>query len=240
MFAQSELVIRNKRCRFLSAADITQQWRDANALQQQNRLLAQRGAELEQTLANIHAICRQRVLLRTKNRAHDVLGQRLSLLLRVLQQDASLPEDLLLDLTDELLDAIKSEDAQTPQEELRVLQETFDLIGVTVSFSGPLPEEPARAAAVVEIVREAVTNAVRHATATRIDVRAEVFQQGYRFTITDNGTPPDKPVPEGGGIGGMRKRAARFGGQIDIETQPQFKITVRLPKGGQDDKGTDR
>lgn len=240
MFAKSDLVIGQKRYLFLSATDIAQQWRITQDLQRQNLLLAQRGAELEQTLENIHAICRQRVLLRAKNRAHDVLGQRLSLLLRALQQDESLPENLLSTLADELLGEIKSDAAQTPREELRVLQETFGLIGVAVDFLGPLPEESKQAAAVIGIVREAVTNAVRHATAVRVDIRAEMAPPGYRLTITDNGTIPAKPIAEGGGIGQMRRSAARFGGRIDIETQPQFKITVQLPRGGHDDESPDR
>ncbi|MCL2670861.1 MAG: hypothetical protein FWF10_02365 [Clostridiales bacterium] len=49
--------------------------------------------------------------------------------------------------------------------------------------------------------------------------------------ISDNGRPPAKPVMEGGGIGGMRSKAAVLGGMLTVITEPRFVLRAELPGG---------
>lgn len=98
--------------------------------------------------------------------------------------------------------------------------------------------------AVVHIVRESLTNVVRHADATR--VRVELGRAGDRLTLSvqDDGCgwaeAPDAPEsedaarpPQDGGFGlvGMRLRAADLGGRLQVTAAPGegTRVCVDLP-----------
>lgn len=74
------------------------------------------------------------------------------------------------------------------------------------------------------LLREALTNAVRHAGATRVDVRVTNHRDAATIVVEDDGTGPGpSPGTEGAGIRGMRERARRLGGTV--------RITGREPSG---------
>ena len=68
----------------------------------------------------------------------------------------------------------------------------------------------------IEIIQEAVTNAVRHGFATEVNVRISDQQQFCQLQITDNGYPPSEPIIEGGGISGIRDKVKAVYDDIGI------------------------
>jgi signal transduction histidine kinase len=66
------------------------------------------------------------------------------------------------------------------------------------------------------IVVEALTNVVKHAQATRAEVRATVGDGMLRVTVRDDGTGGADPY--GHGLVGMRDRAAALGGRLEIDS----------------------
>ena len=110
-----------------------------------------------------------------------------------------------------------------------MLQETFQGMDVAVEIRGELPTDLVIADSFAEIAVECVTNAVRHGYATHIQFH--FFQNDcWRMTVTDNGIPSAKPIREGGGIGGMRRRITRLGGVMELYTIPRFRIELTVPK----------
>ncbi|WP_037814728.1 sensor histidine kinase [Streptomyces sp. NRRL S-1022] len=103
----------------------------------------------------------------------------------------------------------------------------------------PLP--PALARHVLAIVTEALENAHRHASATRVDVRAAADGRLLRLTIHDDGTglPPGTRLEElrdSGHFGllGMVERAAQAGARIRIgkgthERGTEVRLDIPLP-----------
>ncbi|GIL41782.1 sensor histidine kinase [Roseiterribacter gracilis] len=94
----------------------------------------------------------------------------------------------------------------------------------------PLPA-PIDATAAM-ILREAVTNVVRHASATRCAVTIVRGKDGVvRLTVEDDGQGSGV-VREGTGLAGMRARAAALGGVLSIEPAAATggtRLTVRFP-----------
>ena len=93
-------------------------------------------------------------------------------------------------------------------------------------------DPPARTReALMRILREAVTNAVRHADAS--EVLVEVSHDGpLRLRIRDNGRGFDPAQAHGGyGLAGMRERARALGGDLRLSSQPGSgtEIEVVLP-----------
>ncbi len=83
----------------------------------------------------------------------------------------------------------------------------------------------------LSIVREALSNASRHAQARRIDVLLGRTPIGPVLEIADDGVgfAPDRPVPEGHhGLANMRARAQVIGGQLEIDSRPGAGTRVRL------------
>jgi PAS domain S-box-containing protein len=77
------------------------------------------------------------------------------------------------------------------------------------------------------IAQEAVTNVLRHASATRVDVTLTALVDGLILRVRDDGrgfVPPgeDEPQPADAHLGliGMRERAAGAGGKLAIRSEP--------------------
>ena len=223
------LLMGRRTCILLIADDVTAQWDAVTLLARQNEALEQRGRELRHTIEHLRTICEAEEIARSKDRVHDLLGQRISLLLRALRESQKPDETLLLDFANSLPTALREDRKPSPVRRLEMLQETFRGMEVDVEIQGALPKDEAVADTFAEIAVECVTNAVRHGYATRIQFN--FFQNScWRMTVTDNGIPPAKPIREGGGIGGMRRRIAQLGGVMELYTVPRFRIELSVPK----------
>jgi PAS domain S-box-containing protein len=85
---------------------------------------------------------------------------------------------------------------------------------------------------VLRILGEALTNARRHAQASRVRVRVWRSEAGLHAEVSDDGRgfdPGDHPPSSAGrGITGMRERAALLDAHLDILSDPQAGTTIRL------------
>ena len=232
MFTKTELEIKNKPYVQLTAADITRRWMLTAQLQRQEELLKHRGDEIKDTIANLHVLSRENEIQRTKLRAHDVLGRRLTLLLRVMRGEQTPDYDLIRTQSLKLLDDLKQgQSAVSPDDRIDSLRQTFEMFGVDIQIDGELPEDDTKGHIFADIINESVTNAVRHGFATKVSVQIGHSDDSCRLEISDNGFPPAKPIVEGGGIGGMRSAIARHGGVLEVIAHPRFLIRVGLPRG---------
>ncbi|MER8031649.1 sensor histidine kinase [Streptomyces bauhiniae] len=81
------------------------------------------------------------------------------------------------------------------------------------------------------VVREAVTNVVRHSRATRCEITVESAEERARLTITDNGTVTPTPSTDGTGLKGLTERLAAASGSLTAGPAPGggFTVTAELP-----------
>ncbi|HKH43695.1 MAG TPA: GAF domain-containing sensor histidine kinase [Thermoanaerobaculia bacterium] len=107
--------------------------------------------------------------------------------------------------------------------------------GLTVRFKARgLKDERLPAAvetALYRVVQEAVTNVVRHAAATRIDVLVERRDGRVLAMVEDNGNgfvPATAGERERLGLIGMRERAEALGGTLTIESAPGEGTTIAV------------
>jgi two-component system, NarL family, sensor histidine kinase UhpB len=84
-------------------------------------------------------------------------------------------------------------------------------------FDGALPAlAPDAELVVYRVAQEALTNAVRHADATRVDLHLERTEAGVRLRVADDGRGLEADGPPGGGLRGMRERALMIGADLRI------------------------
>jgi len=86
----------------------------------------------------------------------------------------------------------------------------------------------------LRIAQEAISNAIRHANPTFLNVLLQSNPTEFVLEIDDNGTGINKAhlgSSEGFGLGNMRERAKQLGAELDIRTAPGggTSVIVRLP-----------
>jgi signal transduction histidine kinase len=132
---------------------------------------------------------------------------------------------------------MESEQPEPPPRLTRVgeLFEPVRLAGVevTVRVVGDIERlPPGLEMATFRIVQEAVTNVLRHASASRVvDCLLEVEDAALRLEVVDDGRGAEPRQPDGHGHTGMRERAQMYGGTLDIGPQPGggFAVKAALP-----------
>jgi len=109
---------------------------------------------------------------------------------------------------------------EAPRVEVRVTGDAYDL--------PPQVENH-----LLRVALEAVTNAVKHARATRIDVEFSFAPDRVELKVSDDGRGFDAerlPPPSSGhfGLFGMRERAEKLGGQLAIRSRPGEGSAIHL------------
>jgi signal transduction histidine kinase len=113
----------------------------------------------------------------------------------------------------------------------------------------PRALDPAIAEDVGAIVREAIANAFKHASATSVTVTITYAATALRITVSDDGRGIDAPVLLAGGadghwgMPGMRERAARIRSQFSIGNRAQgsaVELNLNGARAWQHERRTDR
>ena len=92
--------------------------------------------------------------------------------------------------------------------------------------AGPL-NDPRAESLIFRVAQEAVTNAVRHAEANRIELSLRRTGDRVALRVRDDGRGFDPDASEAGvGIGGMRDRLALLGGELALSSAPGRGTTV--------------
>lgn len=80
------------------------------------------------------------------------------------------------------------------------------------------------------VIREALSNVVKHSDADKISITIREFSQFYQMVFLDNGSRYQKKAIAGLGLDNMKERVAAFRGNINIQTGQGFKIFISIPK----------
>lgn len=174
---------------------------------------------------------------------HDLLGHTLStitlkaaLAARLAERDPARAaeemrevESISRQATQEVRGAVAGYRARSLAEELESARAALDAAGVEFEIEGAVPELSALEEGVLALVlREALTNVVRHAGAQKCKVVFAIDESGdLRLEIVDDGRGAQGP--EGSGLLGMRERLASLGGKLQRITDAGTRLVIRLP-----------
>jgi signal transduction histidine kinase len=85
---------------------------------------------------------------------------------------------------------------------------------------------------ILSIFKEGVNNIARHSACSAATIYISLEKQWLTLTLNDNGQGFDVTNPtEGNGLGNMRQRAAKLGGELKITSQSGqgVRLTLRVP-----------
>ena len=92
---------------------------------------------------------------------------------------------------------------------------------------------PAHSIELLQIAREAISNALRHGAASKISIHLSATTAGLHLTLHDNGSgfDPAQTRSTGHGLANMRDRAAQLGASLHLESSPTTGtlLTLTLP-----------
>lgn len=235
--SEEPFLLHGRPYRQIMAVDITREFGLLEDLLHNNLVLQSNNQQLEGLLENIEVVQTAKETYKLRNRIHDVLGQRLSILHMYLQQmDSEVappPVDELLPMLEDIVQDFTGREHKDPKLNLEHICNALELVGTKLHIEGELPTLPAVANVFLQIIREATTNAIRHGQATNIYIQLRDDEHFYYMDITNDGSvPPQTPqnLREGDGIGGMRFKLKEISGQVEIQTQPRFGLKIKAPK----------
>jgi two-component system sensor histidine kinase DesK len=173
---------------------------------------------------------------------HDVLGHTLSVIIlkselagKLIDRD---PERAKAEIADveqtsraalaDVRSTIRGYRAHSLETELKQAKATLETAGVAVlSESHEVRLTPAQESVVALVVREAVTNVVRHAQARNCHLRLMPVNGNCRLEIQDDGRGGG--AVEGNGLRGMRERIEALGGTLERENRVGTKLSIQFP-----------
>ncbi|MGK0274917.1 MAG: two-component system sensor histidine kinase DevS [Ilumatobacter sp.] len=110
------------------------------------------------------------------------------------------------------------------------VEQAVDRLGFrpTLVLDGPLGAVAEKQVVELEAtVREALSNAARHAGASAVEVRVEVTHASVNLAVIDDGSGVDPARPHGNGLRNMAERASRLGGSFELDTAEAGGCTLR-------------
>ncbi|WP_431835690.1 sensor histidine kinase [Cellulomonas sp. Y8] len=210
--------------------------------------------ELDRAREAAGAVSAMRERLRLAGEVHDLQGHHLQVVA------------LQLELAERLIER----DPAAAAEQIRTARASVDEAragtrDLATRFRGvPLPDELANAADLLRaaghevhvqvgpgaehapadvlgpLVRESVTNVLKHGGGTRARISLRRDGDRWRYAIAndrDPGSARDATAPGGTGIAAIRDRIGALGGEVHVRRDEEFELTVAVPVGAGEGAG---
>lgn len=223
----------NPRGLILTMLDITEEWNLQVQEAASRAELKRAESALRELMTTVESIARKDALAKMRSMVHDVMGQRLSIIHRLLEEFPGETQVCMVSsVIQAMMDDISRAEIADPATELSSIIETLSLVGVALKVSGELPENDTISRLLVNIIRESSTNAIRHSHATYVEVSI-IHANGFlEMSVSSDGFPISAIATERTGIKGMRDALGDIGGELKITQDPLFSLEVRIPFGG--------
>lgn len=103
------------------------------------------------------------------------------------------------------------------------------LIGVGLNVSGVLPDDDKYTPLICNVLSECMINTFRHAWGDMVYADCS-FDGETKIVIHNNGRRPSEEINLRGGLKHLHDYAETLGAKITIESLPEFKLTLTIPK----------
>lgn len=163
-----------------------------------------------------------------RNLHHEPIVRKLRDLLALIDGTVDTVQRISAELRPQLLESMGLAAA------VEVLAEQFEErtgIRCIVEAEGEFPLRPQDGMQVYRIIQESLTNVMRHAGASRVDIRLGIDDEEMSVSVQDNGrgiADAEKESPHAFGMVGMRERARVLGGNLTVSGAPKMGTVVQL------------
>ncbi|HSH58993.1 MAG TPA: sensor histidine kinase [Acidimicrobiales bacterium] len=224
---------------------------------QETEALTERAAALEREREREAQIAVAQERARIARELHDLVAHSMGVIViqsqgaqRVLERDAEAVRDALVSIEAAgrqgmaelrrllgMLTSVDEAQELSPQPTLERLDELVERVrapglAVDLQRNGTVrPVPPGVELAAYRIVQEALTNVLKHARATRVEIKLEYLPTRIDVEVTDDGAGAPAPSANGRGLLGMRERVSVYGGMLEVGEVPGsgFRVLASLP-----------
>ena len=208
--------------------DITEVYKLHQKLNEQNKKLKENNKKILLSIDNIEELEKEKNLLKLKNKYHDILGQNLSILQQYLNRKNISQEnfeEIKFMIQKMFIDIEDTDDTNINLENLIKIHKKN---GTDIIIDGKLPQNKKVAKVFFEIIREATTNAIRHAGSSKVFVNIKETLEETYMIITNDGRKSNEFITENQGIKDMRRKVEKLGGMFYISTAPEFSVNISI------------
>ncbi len=237
-FSKTQLPISGRQYVQTMAANITSLHKVSEELAESNATLEQQQRRLKKLIEGMIEITREEEILAVKVHIHNELGRCVLAGRRGLKDPIGEGVTQALALWGEVANQLEISAAETTPnagETLQHLTELAALLGCAIEIDGNLPKNEEIAYLLLTAVREAVTNAVRHAGASRVTVKLKQNNGTFCAQIADNGGYCPPQITEGSGLTSLRSRIRQAGGELNILCEGGVSLHLQLPLSREED-----
>ena len=219
----------------ITGTNITEETRLRRELEEDNLRLKAMNRRLRQYGQDVQEATREKEILRAKTRVHDEIGHALLQTRQFLSGTQGDAESVCAAWRQNVRLLLGKYADEQHVDTFDQLARAAYTIGVTIERCGVFPAEGTENAQLVETAaHECLTNLVRHAGGTRLEIVGEKAASGWRIRYLNDGSTPSGPIVEGSGLSALRTRTEAADGKMDIEYAPRFELTLALPEERQE------
>lgn len=214
------------------------------------------GRQLLQFAHQVESAAQAEERNRISRQLHDDIGHRLIRIkmmmeaaLHIVPQDSGRGMDMLHQIRDQLGESMEQMRSAVKQMNPvrrimddysldRLLEETGRETGIETDLilqGIPYPLYPSQQVVLYKNAREAITNAIRHGEAKRIQIILHYGDQDVRMEVSNDGTVQEPagheaaPDRQGIGMSSMVERTQVVGGTLEVRRTVPFTVITRLP-----------
>ena len=230
-FERVRLGMSGKTVYQITGTNITEEAQLQRELEEDNLRLKNMNRRLRQYGQDVQEATREKEILRAKTRVHDELGHALLQTRQFFSDTQGDAESVCAAWRQNVRLLLGKYADEQRFDAFAQLARAAQAIGVTIERRGVFPAEGTESAQLVETAaHECLTNLVRHAGGTRLEIIGEKVASGWRIHYLNDGSAPSGPIVEGSGLTALRARTEAAGCAMDIEYAPHFELTLTLPQ----------
>lgn len=221
------LLIDGRKIWELVAYDITERYRKSLELEERSAHLKEVNRNIRAYTRELNAIVREEEVLAAKIRIHDDVGRALLSLKSYLIRGGD--RDSLIELWRFTAGILKGEnEPDDSADPIEALREAADAVGVKLNLIGEIPDELRSLIAIA--IHECLTNTVKHADGTELTVVMTETDGVTEAVFTNDGKAPEGEISEKGGLKSLRTAVEKLRGEMELSSQPQFTLTIRVDR----------
>ena len=230
-FERTRMALSGQSVYQITGTNITEEARLQRELEKDNLRLKTMNLRLRQYGQEVQELTREKEILRAKTRVHDEIGHVLLQTRQFLSGARGDAESICAEWRQNTHLLLGKYADEKPLDTFEQLSLAARAIGVTIERSGAFPEDGTENAHLIEsAAQECLTNLVRHAHGTRLEIFGEATANGWEIRYLNDGDAPSQPIVEGSGLSALRAQVEAAGGAMAVEHAPRFRLTLILPQ----------
>ena len=232
-FAKGAINVDGKEYDQITATDMTEQYRVTEELSRKNQHLRDVQDRMKAVAAKERSLVAAREIMNARMTVHDRMGAVLLSGKYYLDYPENVKEDELLRLLEYNNTFLLSEAEQPEEAEsegpVQKAMRSARTVGIEVELAGEIPADEGICDLLALAIEQCAANAVRHAGGDRLSVAITEAAGATIIALSNNGSVPEGPIAETGGLAALRSMAAARGASMEVQSAPAFLLTLSIP-----------